>query len=190
MLSLSLRSARLNQDHRGSSKEKDGEITKTLNFGLDEVEVDEQEIGAITGEPHAARALLNTSKHGKRPFFSCFKPRQFNEDVENAAITVRLRGGSEYKFVGCHLSKIRLKISDEGVMTLSFKILTAPALDARYAEFIANFGEMVDVEIHGTQASDQKSLPLSTIGTNDAPETSDAKPRGKGRKGKGEARVN
>lgn len=186
MLSISSRTARLNQDHAGKSKEKDGEITKLLKFGLDEVEIDEQELGAITQEPHAARALINSTKNGKRPTFSCFKPFQFDEDVENAAITVRLRGGNEYKFTACVLSKIRLKFSEEGVPVLSFKVLTAPALDARYAEFIASFGELVDVEIHGTQASDQKSLPLSTVGTNDAPEAG-SKKRGRG---KGEARVN
>lgn len=182
MLSLSSRTARLNQDHAGKSKEKDGEITKLLKFGLDEVEIDEQELGAITQEPHAARALINSTKDGKRPTFSCFKPFQFNEDVENAALTIRLRGGSEFKFTACELSKIRVNVSEEGVPVLSFKVLTAPALDARYAEFIAAFGELVDVEIHGTQASDQKSLPLARIGTGEQPEGDD-KPR-RGRKSK------
>ena len=48
MLSLTSRTARLNQDYKGKSKEKDGEIAKLLTFGLDEIEIDAQEFGAIT----------------------------------------------------------------------------------------------------------------------------------------------
>lgn len=170
MLSLSSRTARLNQDYKGKSKEKDGEVTKLLTFGIDECEIDEQELGAITGEANAARALISTSKGVKRPTFSCFKPFQLDEDVENAAVTVTLRGGSEHKFTGCKITKIRVKFTEEGVPVLSYKVLAAPALDARHAEFIANSGELIDVEVHGTQASDQASLPLAKIGDNEVPE--------------------
>jgi hypothetical protein len=171
MLTLSSRTARLNQDYKGKTKEKDGEVTKLLTFGIDEVELDESELGAITGEAHAHRALVNRTKDGPRPVFTCFKPLQLNEDVENVAVTVRLRGGAEYKFAGCHLSKIRIAVQPSGAVTLSAKVLAIPALDASLADLVANFGELVDVEIHGTQPSDQAQLPLNSHGTGEQPET-------------------
>jgi hypothetical protein len=169
MLSLSLRTARLNQDYNGKTKEKEGEVTKLLSFRVDEIELDESELGAITGEAHAYRALVDQTKDGPRPVFSCFKPFQLVEDIENVAVTVRLRGGAEYKFAGCHLSKNRVSVQPSGVPTLSVKILATPALDASLADFVANMGELVDVEIHGAQASDQKQLPLNTHGEGEQP---------------------
>ena len=184
MLTISLRTARLNQDHSGKTKEKDGEVTKLLRFGIDEVELDENELGAMTGEPHAARALVNNTKNGKRGFFQCFKPYQFTDefDTETACVTVRLRGGEEFKFTGCKISKQRVAvIHDSGEVVYSCKVQAAPALDARYAQFIASFGELVDVEISGAQAQDQKQLPLSKHGEGEAPEQGGKR----GRKGNG-----
>jgi hypothetical protein len=188
MLSLTARTARLNQDYKGKSKEKDGEITKLLTFGLDEIEIDETEFGAITGEPHGARAIIDQTKDGPRPMFKCFKPWQLEEDVENAAVTVRLRGGTEFTFTACRLSKIRFKVNGAGVIEMSCKVLTAPALDAKHAEFIANSGELCDASLNGTQASDQAQLPLNRHGNGEAPEQGDkAKPRGRPRKNGSEA---
>ena len=179
MLTISRRTARLNQDYSGKSHEKKGEVTKLLSFGLDEIELDERELGAITGEPHAHRALVNTTKDGPRPVFTCFKPFQLEEDIENVAVTVWLRGDQSFKFTACHLSSNRISVQPSGVPTLSVKILATPALNASLAEFVANMGELVDVEIQGAQKSDQAEMPLNTHGNGEQPE---GKPRGRRRK--------
>lgn len=184
MLSLTQRTAKLNQDHAGSSDEKDGKVTRYLKFGLEDVPVDENELGAITGEPHAYRSLYNTGGAQPLPYFRCFKPLELLEDVKGACVEVRLHGGTEFKLTDCHLSKIRLMPFDGGVTLLSCKVECESPLDKRLAELVKNFGEIVDVTIHsGATKTDQVDLPLSTIGTNESPETGDAKPRG--RKGKG-----
>jgi hypothetical protein len=183
MFSLSLRPARLNQDYRGKTNEKDGEVTKMLTFGLVEVPLDEAELGAITQRAHAYRSMYDFSGPQPEPFFDCFKPREMKEVVEKACVEIRLHGGSEYKFTGCTLSKIRLTESSGGKTLLSCKVEASPALDDTLSELVANFGEIIDVAIHGTQASDQKDLPLSTVGTGEEPEKK-RKP-GRQRKGNG-----
>lgn len=160
MLSISMRPARLNQDYRGKTKEKEGEVTKLLSFGLDEIELKGEELCVITGEPHAVRALFNDDQGVLRPLFKCFKPFQFDDEIENAAVTIRLHGGAEYKLTGCKLTKIRAKLEDDGVTDLSMKVQCAPVLDKSLAELVANFGEVVDVEIYGVQEIDQEQLPL------------------------------
>lgn len=160
MLSLNLRPARLNQDHTGKSHEKDGEITKLLTYGLDDIPLDAQELGVITREPHAARAMYNDDKGVLRPIFTCFKPREFDEDIEGAYVMVRLHGGTEIKHTSC-------------------KVTTAPALDQSLAEFYSQFGEIVDVELRGEMPGAQKDLPLNTHGTGEQTETpKKRKPRG------------
>jgi len=177
MLSLNLRPARLNQDHRGKSKEVNGEVTKLLTFGIDAMLLDESELGALTGVAHAFRSLFDTSGAQPEPVLPCFKPQQFLEDIEGAAVTVRLKGGAEYRFTNCVLSKLRVHVVTGGPQ-LSCKVLTAPALDATLAPLVANFGELVDVELHGSTPSDQKELPLNSHGT--GAQSDAAKPKRRG----------
>ncbi len=187
MLSLTQRTAKLNQDHAGSSDEKDGKVTRYLKFGLEDVPVDENELGAITGEPHAYRSLYNTGGAQPVPYFRCFKPLELLEDLKGACVEVRLHGGTEFKLTDCHLSKIRLTPSDGGNTLLSCKVECESPLDKRLAELVKNFGEIVDVTIHsGATKTDQADLPLSTVGDNEQPEGK----RKPGRPRKGEARVN
>jgi hypothetical protein len=175
MLNISTRTARLNQDYKGKSNEREGEVTKLLTFGLDEIELDERELCALNGDPQLHRGIYDTSKPEARCILKGFKPLQLEEDIEGAAVTVRLRGGAEYRFTGCTISKIRVNHANPGQPLLSCKVKTAPALDASVAEFIANMGELVDVELHGSQKTDQQDLPLNSHGTGE--QTDGAKPK-------------
>lgn len=182
MLTISLRTARLNQDYRGNSHEKDGQVSKLLFFGLDEIELADTELCALNGDPMLYRGLYDTSKAQPVTILKGFKPLELEEGIENAAITVRLRGGAEYRFTGCTLSKLRVNTSNAGAPLLSLKVETAPALDASLAELVASMGELVDAEIHGAQKSDQQDLPLNSHGTDEQPEQGEEK---RGRRGNG-----
>lgn len=175
MLTISARTARLNQDYRGNSHEKDGQVSKLLFFGLDEIELAEPELCALNGEPLLFRGLYDTSKPQPVTILKGFKPLELEEGIEGACITVRLRGGSVYRFTDCTLSKLRVNTNNAGAPLLSLKVETAPALDASLAELVASMGELVDAEIHGTQKSDQQDLPLNTHGTGE--QTDGAKPK-------------
>lgn len=181
MLTISLRTARLNQDYRGNSHEKDGQVTKQIFFGLDEIELADNELCALNGDPMLYRSLYDTSKPEARCILSGFKALELEEGIESAAVTVRLRGGREFKFVGCEITKIRVNHANAGAPLLSVKVETAPALDASLSEFVASMGELVDVEIHGAQKSDQQDLPLNSHGTGEQPDQAEAKRRGNGR---------
>lgn len=180
MLSLNLRTARLNQDHSGKTHEKDGEVTKLLTFGLDEVELDPSEVGVLTREPHAARALFNDDKGVLRPIFTCFKPMQLAEKIKDAYVLVRLTGGVEYKFTGCTLSKIRLALEEGGKVILSCKVQCAPALDKGFAKFIDAFGDTAEVELRGEPPGAQADLPLNRHGEGEQPEGGKTRGRRKG----------
>lgn len=165
MLTITSRTARLNQDYRGNSHEKDGQVTKQLFFGLDEIELAETELCAINGDALLYRGLYDTSKAQPVTILKGFKPLELEESIEGAAITVRLRGGTEFKFVGCTLTKIRVNTANAGAPLLSMKVETAPALDASLAELVAAMGELVDAEIHsGTTKTEQQDLPLNRHG--------------------------
>jgi hypothetical protein len=180
MLSLNLRPARLNQDHSGKSHEKEGQVTKLLKYGLDDIPLDAQEMGVITQEPYAARALYDEDKQGvKRPFLACFNPLHFNESIEGAYVMVRLKGGKELKHTECKLTGISFTKTEGGTTLMSLKVTTAPALDASLAEFYSQFGEQVDVEIRGELPGAQKDLPLNSHGAGE--QTESAKPKRKPR---------
>lgn len=183
MLSLTLRPARLNQDHKGKSHEKEGEITKLVTYGLDNIPLDEHEMGVITREPHAARALYNEDKEGvKRPFLACFDPLSLSENIEGAYVMVRLKGGTEIKHSNSKISGISFSRTEGGTTLMSCKVTTAPTLDASLAEFYSQMGEQVDVELRGEPPGAQADLPLNTHGTGEEPETEKPK-RGKKPKG-------
>lgn len=182
MLSLNMRPARFNQDYRGKTQEKDGTITKKLHFGLDEIGLDETDLGAFTGEAHAYRSLYNTGGAQAEPYLACFKAYAFHEDIDNAAVTVRLHGGTEYKFTGCKLTKIKLRPTSGGVTMVSCKVEATPALDASLAELVANFGEIIDVEMHGTQPSDQQDLVTEANKFGEGEQSQEPKKRGRPRK--------
>lgn len=182
MLSISSRTARLNQDYRGNSHEKDGQVSKLMFFGLDEIEPSEAELCALNGDPHLYRGLYDTSKPEPVSILTGFKPLELEEGVENACVTVRLRGGSTYKFAACILTKIRVNTANPGAPLLSLKVEAQPALDASLAELVASMGELVDAEIHGTQASDQQEIPLNKHGEGEQPD----KARPRKRRGNGE----
>jgi len=184
MFALTSRPAKLNQDHSGSSKEKDGRVTKFLNFGLEDVPLDETDLGAVTNNAYAYRAMYNLNGAQPEPFFDCFKPREMTEDVENACVEIRLHGGTEFKFTNCTVSKIRLKETKGGITHLSCRVLTESPLNASLAELVQNMGEIIDVAIHGSAPQDQAQMSLNTHGDGEEAEQGENKPRGRGRKGR------
>lgn len=190
MMRLNLRPAKLNQDHRGKSHEKDGVETKLLIFGLLDVPIDAQEIAVLTGEPHAYAALYNTRKDGvAEPFFKCFGPLRLKDKLKGAFVKVRLMGGEEFEFADCTISPPEFELTEGGTTLMSCTVECVPALDKRYPEFIAALGQSCDVELRSDLPTDQQDLPLSTHGTGEQPEAGAGKPpRGKG-KGRNQARA-
>lgn len=192
MLSISSRTARLNQDYSGNSKEKDGEVTKFITFGLDEVELSAEEVGAITGNAYIARAMINDTKDGPRPMFVGFKPLQLEETIKGAGVTIRLRGGDVVRqFIDCKVSKIRFSVNDIGTILMSCKVKTAPPLDAKHSKFIASAGEYIDVELNGSSKADQADAFERTGDNEQPPEniTDEVKPK-RGRPRKSDTHVN
>jgi hypothetical protein len=185
MLRLDLRSAKLNQDHKGKALEKDGVVTKLLTFGLEDIPVDQHEIGVLTGEPHAYAALYNTrTDQVPEPFLKCFKALEFDGQISGAYLKVRLFGGREFEFSDVKVTKTKLALAVGGVSLMSCKVTVIPALNASYAELIDQFGQSCEIELRGDLPTDQQDLPLGNkFGEGEQPEQGAGK--GRGRKGKG-----
>lgn len=182
MLTITRRGCWLGNDYSGKVTEEDGRVIRTLVFQVENLMLDERELNALLGEPHAWAALYNDSPDGPVPFLKCFKSLEFEKDIDTAAIKIMYGLDSVQEFVGITLSKIKLALREGGQTAMSCKVRTAPTLDERLAHLFEHFGNPIECELTLLPPNAQKELPLNTHGLGETDESN--KPKGRGR-GKG-----
>jgi hypothetical protein len=186
MLTLTNREAKLATKHSGDAKEVDGNELRTLTVELQEVMLDDTELNALLGEPHAHRSLYNTARDGSvSPFLRCFKALELEKPIDGAFVKLEF-DGREITFTSCKLSKIRLELREGGDTALTCKVTAEPVLDASLAPLIQRCGHTVFVELRGEPPTAQQDLPLNRHGADEQPEQGARK---RGRRGNGQARA-
>lgn len=171
MLTLTSREAKLATKHSGDCKEVEGKEVRTLTFELQEIMLDDTELNALLGEPHAHRSLYNFQRDGAvLPFLRCFKALELEQPITGAYVALEF-GGNTLKFAECKLSKIRLTLMEGGDTALSCKVTAEPALDATLAALIERLGGLVFVELRGLPPTAQRDLPLNQHGEGERPES-------------------
>lgn len=186
MLTLNRRPCWLGNDYSGKVVDEDGRIIRTLVFQLDKVMLDERELNALLGEPHAYISLYNDSADGPVPFLTCFKSLEFEKSIESANVKIMYGLDSTQEFAGVTLSKIKLALCDGGMTALSCKVRTAPTLDETLAHLFEHFGNPIECEMIVLPPGAQKELPLNTHGVGETdidPKKPKSRGRGKGRDG-------
>lgn len=185
MLTLTRRACWLGCDWSGKVMQEDGRIIRTLSFQLDKLLLNERELNALLGEPHAWSSLYNDSPDGPMPFLKCFKSLEFEKEIDTAAVT--LYYGLEIieqQFVGVTLSKMKLALNDGGLTAFTCKVKTAPTLDETLARLFEHFGDSIEAELTLLPPNSQRDLPLNTFGGNNvAGDALAARGLGKGREG-------
>ena len=186
MLTIHRRACWLGNDYSGKVVEEDGRIIRTLVFQIDELLLDERELNALLGEPHAWSSLYNDSPDGPVPFLKCFKSLEFEKSIDTANVKVMYGIDAMQEFAGVELSKIKLALRDGGRTSMSCKVRTAPTLDETLAHLFEHFGNPIEAELMLLPPNAQKELPLNTHGlgeNNVGTARRKSRGRGKGREG-------
>ncbi len=187
MLTLNRRNCSLGNDYSGKVVQEEGRLIRTLVFQLEEVLLDERELNALLGEPHAWTSLYNLSPDGAIvPFLKCFKSLEFEKSIETAHVKIVYGLDTMQEFAGVTLSKIKLALREGGLTALTCKVRTAPTLDETLAELFEHFGKPVEAELTFLPPNAQRELPLNTHGggeQNDTGTPTKTRGRGKGRDG-------
>lgn len=171
MLTLDLRSCDITDKYSGTAVQRDGQKIRTLTFQLENIELEERELNALLGEPHAYRSLYNISGDRVIPFLRCFKAMEFDKAIEGAYVelTYGPNDTGEMSFVDCKLSKLKLTLHEGGKTAMSCKVTTAPTLDDTLAELFEQFGTTIQCEIRAEVPTAQQDLPLNTHGVGEQP---------------------
>lgn len=196
MFVLHERLAILAGDYSGKKKiEKGGQALNLLTFELEGIPLDEQEVNAFFGHPHAYQRLHCYVKTGDNyetdlklePFLPGLKSLELRKPLEGACVALRYGISDDrlLNFTDCKLSKITISLGDNGETALSCKVTSAPALDETLAELFEQFGKPIKVEIRSYPPEAQKEMPLNQHGEGEQPEApSPQERRGKGKRGK------
>ena len=182
MLTLERRPCDLGGDYSGKVEEKDGQVLRTLTFGLATVMLDERELNALLSEPHGWTSLKNDGPLGIVPFLRCFKSLEFEKTIDAANVRLMYGLDLEQEFSEVKLSKIKLTLCDGGMTALSCKVTTAPTLDETLAQLFEHFGQPIECEIRAMPPGAQQDLPLNNHGTGEQPA---APPKAAARKSRG-----
>lgn len=190
IITINRRECDLGGNHKGTTKEKDGQVTKLLTFELAEVELDERELNSFLREPHAWRSLYNDGPNGIEPFLKCFKAMELEDSIEGAYVALFYGlGEREMTFTECKLSKIKLALCAGGRTKLSCKVTTAPTLDDTLPELFEQFGNRIECELRAEPPGAQQDLPLNKHGAAEEvlsfPGRDGKKKRGRPRKNSG-----
>lgn len=169
MLTIGRRACWLGNDYSGKVVEEDGRTIRTLVFQLDAVMLDQRELNALLGDPHAWDKLYNVTPDGPVPFLKCFKSLEFDKSIETANVKVMYGLDSVQEFAGVTLSKIKLALRDGGLTALTCKVRTAPTLDETLAHLFEHFGNPIECEITLLPPGAQQDLPLNTHGLGEQP---------------------
>ena len=165
MLTITKRDCTIGDDYSGKGKEVDGNKVKTLTFELQEILLDERELNAFLGEPHAWSSLYSDRNGESVPFLKCFKSLELEKPIDGAYL--RLVYGldaTEMTFTDVKLSKIKLALRDGGLTALSCKVTTQPVLDESLPVLFEQFGNAAECELRAEPPGAQQDLPLNQHG--------------------------
>lgn len=161
MLTITQRECRLGAKYSGKLVEKDGDEHRTVKFELENIVLEANELNALLGEPHAHRALYDTSRSGVRPFLKCLKALELAKACESARVTLSWSMGAEQVvFPDAKLTKLKLELQEGGLTAMSCVVESEPALDETLTELLARLGHGIEVEIHAEQYGAQQDLQL------------------------------
>ena len=172
MLTLDRRTCEIADDYAGKGIERDGQKIRTITVRLDKIELEERELNALLGEPHAYRSLYNISGDRVTPFLRCFKALEFDKALEGVYVALTY-GLDEHEmvFTDCKLSKLKLALLEGGKTSMSCKVTITPTLDDTLAELFEQFGTSIECEIRAEVPTAQQDLPLNTHGVGEQPAT-------------------
>ncbi len=174
MLSISTRLATLDPKARAATRTaKDGEEYSQLVLEISDFDFEETELNSACGSPGAYRQL-------KAMFEQCPSVGfiELDEKIESAAVVIRLaavseRNGEEFAFKDCRIDKLRVNREMKG----SMRMTTKPALDSKFGQLIERLGHTVMIQANGSSDSDQKKLPLNTVGAKETAVSSIGSPQ-------------
>ena len=174
MLNISTRLATLDPKARAATRTaKDGEEYSQIILEVKDFDFEESELNAACGSPGAYRQL-------KAMFEQCPSVGfiELDEKIESASVVMRLaavseKNGEEFAFKDCRLDKLRVNREIKG----SFRMTTKPALDSKFGQLIERLGHTVMIQAKGSSDSDQKQLPLNTVGAKEPVKSSIGSPQ-------------
>jgi len=170
MLTLDTRSCDIADDYSGKAVERDGVKIRTLTFKLENIELNEREVNALLGDPHAYRSLFKEVGGVLTPFLRCCKAIEFEKAIDGACVVLTYGDrDSEMSFADCKIAKLKLTLIIGGQVFMSCKVTTAPTLDDTLAELFQQFGTRIACEIRAEVPTAQQDLPLNTHGVGEQP---------------------
>jgi hypothetical protein len=174
MLNISTRLATLDPKARAATRTaKDGEEYSQIILEISDFDFEESELNAACGSPGAYRQL-------KAMFEQCPSVGfiELDEKIESASVVMRLaavseKNGEEFAFKDCRIDKLRVNREMKG----SLRMTTKPALDSKFGQLIERLGHTVMIQANGSSYSDQKQLPLNTVGAKEPVKSSIGTPQ-------------
>ena len=161
MLNISQRLATLDPKAKAATRTaKDGEEYSQLILEVAEIDLEENEINALSNSPNAYSAL-------KAMFAACpsITSVDIGEKLESASVVIRTAAvsaanGPEFTFNDCRVDKMSVNREMKG----GFRITAKPALDSKFGQLIERLSHTVMIQVSGPSASDQSKLPLNSAG--------------------------
>lgn len=174
MLSISTRLATLDPKARAATRTaKDGEEYSQLVLEVSDFDFEENELNSACGSTSAYRQV-------KAMFEQCPSVGfiELDEKIESASVVMRLaavseRNGEEFAFKECRVDKLRVNREMKG----SLRMTTKPSLDSKFGQLIERLGHTVMFQANGSSNSDQKELPLNTVGAKEPVKSSIGSPQ-------------
>lgn len=174
MLSISTRLATLDPKARAATRTaKDGEEYSQIILEVKDFDFEENELNSACGNAAAYRQI-------KAMFEQCPTVGfiELDEKIESASVVMRLaavseKNGEEFSFKDCRIDKLRVNREMKG----SLRMTTKPALDSKFGQLIERLGHTIMIQANGSSDSDQKQLPLNTVGAKEPVKSSIGSPQ-------------
>lgn len=117
---LKARICQLGVIHNRTEKHGDEDVP-AIDVPISGFAIGAEELNGLLQDPHAHRALFDTSKLPHEPVFNCFKPLALKEKFHDADVTLHLGLGlHSVTLTGCKLAKVKLEPALGGLVSLDF----------------------------------------------------------------------